>query len=237
MEKSDLNSKKMTTIQKGTEIKVLDILNNGWSYIESLGRNGYVLSETLSNINPLNINKIDIDENDNVSKDKLLENLNFEINVGKPSGCSLEQFRKVLVNNPNDKNGIFSDNADYFYYAEKEYGINGIFLASLAIHESGWGTSKIALDKKNLFGYQAYDDTAYQSSKTFNTYSEGIDLVSRVLIKYYLNSSGTEIYGGDIADGKYFFGNTISDVNKNYATDPNWSISIFKIMKELYSRI
>ena len=31
------------------------------------------------------------------------------------------------------------------------YHINGVFLASMAIHESGWGTSTIAKDKKNLF--------------------------------------------------------------------------------------
>ena len=40
---------------------------------------------------------------------------------------------------------------------EKKYNINGIFLASMAIHESGWGTSQIAQDKKNLFGYGSYD--------------------------------------------------------------------------------
>ncbi len=152
-------------------------------------------------------------------------------------GFSLEQFRKVLKNRKEDKNGIFSENADYFYYAEQEYGINGVFLASIAIHESGWGTSKISLNKKNLFGYMAYDSSPYESAKDFSSYSEGIDLLARVLIKYYLKQKGTPIYGGNIADGKYYNGNTIKAVNIFYATDPDWSNSVYSIMENLYNNL
>ena len=159
------------------------------------------------------------------------------MNIGEPSGLSLEQFEKILSNNSADKNKIFEENCDYFYYAEQEYGINGVFLAGLAIHESGWGTSSIALNKKNLFGYQAYDGSAYNSAKQFSTYSQGIDLVARVLVKYYLNSNGKEIFGGDIADGRYFNGSTISGVNKCYASDSNWANAIYNIMKGLYNNL
>ena len=190
MQDTNLNSEKLLTIQKGTEVKVLNVLENGWSYVYSSYRKGYVLSEGLSNINP--IKKDQEGENGiEISKEELLARLNFDMNIGEPSGFSLEQFRTILQGNPKDKNKIFEENCDYFYYAEQEYGINGVFLASLAIHESGWGTSNIALNKNNLFGYQAYDGSAYSSSKQFDTYAEGIDLVARVLIKYYLNSNGT----------------------------------------------
>ena len=190
MQEPDGNSEKILTISKGTEVKVLNILDNGWSYIYTSYRNGYVLSEGLSNINPIKKDGLSEDEVE-ISKDRLLAKLNYDMNVGEPSGLSLEQFRNILQDNSKDKNGIFDENADYFYYVEQEYGINGVFLASIAIHESGWGTSRIALDKNNLFGYQAYDGNAYDSAKKFETYEEGIDLVARVLIKYYLNSSGT----------------------------------------------
>ena len=176
-----------------------------------------------------------IEDKKEFSKEELISKVSFEMNIAEPSGFSLEQFRKVLQGKASDKNKIFEKNCDYFYYAEQEYGINGIFLASLAIHESGWGTSKIALDKNNLFGYQAYDGSAYSSSKNFSSYSEGIDLVARVLIKYYLNSNGTEIYGGDIADGRYYTTSTIKGVNKYYASDSNWANAIYKIMFDLYN--
>ena len=233
----DFNSEKLTTISKGEEVKVLEILDNGWSYIYSSHIHGYVLSEGLSNINPLkDPDEIDNNKN-NFTKEELLAKLSFDMDVGEPSGLSLEQFRKILSGNSSDKNKIFEENCDYFYYAEQEYGINGVFLASLAIHESGWGTSKIALNKKNLFGYQAYDSSPYSSAKEFSSYSEGIDFVARILIKYYLNSKGTEIYGGDVADGRYFEGYTIKSVNVHYASDPNWANAIYNIMVKIYNNL
>lgn len=234
MSGADLNSEKLLTIQKGTEVNVIDVLDTGWSYVYSSFRNGYVLSEGLSNINPIKKDQDGINGTE-LSKEELLARLSFDMNIGEPSGLSLEQFRSILQGNPRDKNGIFENNCDYFYYAEQEYGINGVFLASLAIHESGWGTSSIAVNKNNLFGYQAYDGSAYSSAKQFDSYAEGIDLVARVLIKYYLNSNGTAIFGGDSADGRYYSGTTMSAVNKHYASDSNWANAIYGIMKNLYN--
>lgn len=234
MREPSQDSQKVTSIEKGTEVHILEILDSGWCYVHSLFTNGYVLSEGLSNINPLKQEQ-DVENVIELSKEELISRLTFDMNIGEPSGFSLEQFRKVLQGNSLDKNKIFENNCDYFYYAEQEYGINGIFLASLAIHESGWGTSRIALDKNNLFGYQAYDGSAYDSAKGFNDYSEGIDLVARVLIKYYLNRNGESIYGGDLADGRYYTSPTIKGVNKYYASDSNWANSIYKIMVNLYN--
>lgn len=72
------------------------------------------------------------------------------MDLTKPSGLTLAQFQKVLSGNSADKQGVLASNAEFFYYAERQYGINGIYLASMAIHEGGWGTSKIANDKKEF---------------------------------------------------------------------------------------
>lgn len=193
--------------------------------------------EALSNINPSRLNDdININETE-LSKSELLGRLDINMDVSIPSGLSLEQFRKILKYNKKDVNNIFTENADYFYYAEQEYGINGVFLAAIAIHESGYGSSKIAVDKNNLFGYMAYDGNAYASAKTFDTYSEGIDLVARVLVKYYLNPKGTSIYGGEVAVGSYYEGTTIKSVNEHYASDSNWSNGIYAHMKNLYESL
>ena len=156
--------------------------------------------------------------------------------LNKPSGLSLEQFKKVLSDSK-DVNNIFSQNAEYFYYIEQQYNINGIFVAAIGIHESAWGTSNISLNKKNLFGYGAYDSSPYSSSYSFSTYSEGIDLIARVLVKHYLNPKGTAIYGGESATGKYYNGNTVSAVNQKYATDKNWANKVYSYMEYLYSKI
>lgn len=230
------DSQKLATISKGTSVYVQEVFDNGWSYILSDVQDGYVLSECLSNINPNNIVVEETSENE-YTREELLATLSFDMDLSKPSGLSLEQFRKILQYNSSDVNNIFTDNADYFYYAEQEYGLNGVFLAAIAIHESGWGISNIALNKNNLFGYMAYDGSSYASAKTFSSYSEGIDLLARVLVKYYLNSSRTEIYGGEIAEGKYYNGPTVSGVNKRYASDSGWANKVYNIMKTLYNNL
>ena len=150
MQESDSDSNKLATLSKGESVIVQEVYDNGWSYVLYGKQNGYVLSECLSNINPLNIGSGAESENE-YTKDELLSSLSFDMDLSEPSGFSLEQFRTVLQNNSSDTYNIFNDNCDYFYYAEEEYGLNGIFLASVAIHESGWGTSSIALNKNNLF--------------------------------------------------------------------------------------
>jgi len=171
------------------------------------------------------------------TKEELLKTLSKNMALNKPSGLTLKQFEKIFENNKKDKNGIFKQNAMYFYYVEKVYGINGVFVAALGIHESGWGTSRIALNKKNLFGYGAYDMNAYASAYKYDGYVAGIDMISRVLMKNYLNPKGTSIYNGESASGKYFNGNTVSAVNKRYATDKNWANSVYYWIKYLYNRL
>lgn len=164
------------------------------------------------------------------------ETISLEIALNKPSGLSMEQFKKVLTDTK-DVNKIFETNSEIFYYIEEQYNINGIFVASIGIHESAWGTSKIAKIKYNLFGYGAYDSNPYNGAYSFSSYSESIDLIARVLVKYYLNPPGTIIYDGNKASGKYYNGNTIQSVNKKYATDKNWGNAIYSYMKYLYGKI
>ena len=226
MKENNLQSEKVTTIQKDSEMKVLEV-NNNWYKIVANGQVGWIKAENVTVKNPKPINQ---------TQSNKVEKCNFNMALNKPSGLTLEQFKKVL-NDTKDVNNIFSENAEYFYYIEQQYNINGIFVASIGIHESGWGTSKITKNKKNLFGYGAYDSSPYSSSYNFSTYSEGIDLIARVLVKYYLNPKGTAIYGGEIASGKYYNGNTLTAVNKRYATDKNWANKVYKYMEYLYSRI
>ena len=58
-----------------------------------------------------------------------------------------------------------------------------------------------------------------------------------MFVKYYLNPTGTKIYNGEIANGKYYNGNTLSAVNKRYATDKNWANSVYNHIKYLYNKL
>ncbi len=229
-------SRKITTLRQSEEIKILEIIPN-WYKISYQNMTGWIKSECTTYIN-LKSNKEEQYKNQisEKTKQQLLSGLGFNMQLNKPSGLTLEQFKKVLSDSK-DINKIFSDNAEYFYYIEKQYNINGIFVAAVGIHESAWGTSKIALQKNNLFGYGAYDSSPYNSAYTYNDYSQSIDLIARVFVKYYLNPKGTSIYGGEIAVGTYYNGPTLTGVNTRYATDKNWANAVFSHMKYLYNKL
>ncbi|MCF0124505.1 MAG: G5 domain-containing protein, partial [Clostridia bacterium] len=162
--------------------------------------------------------------------------INIKMPLNSPSGISLEQFKKILTDSK-DINKVFEKNAEYFYYIEKQYNINGIFVAAVGIHESAWATSEISKNKYNLFGYGAYDSNPYNGAYSFKDYSESIDLLARVFVKYYLNPKGTSIYGEEKAVGTYYNGATLTGINKKYATDENWANKVYEHMKYLYNKL
>ena len=233
-------SQKIATLSQNDELKVLE-LQGEWYRIRSGSTVGYVKKEATTYRNYAQEEAENNSSNINTStsqksKSELLSTLSFGMALNKPSGLTLEQF-KTILSDSKDKNKIFEQNAEYFYYIEKEYNINGVFVAAVGIHESNWGTSKIAQEKYNLFGYGAYDSNPYNGAYTFSDYSECIDLLARVLVKYYLNPAGTSIYGGETASGKYYNGPTLSGINQKYATDKNWANSVYTTMKYLYNKL
>lgn len=221
---------KICLIYQYIDVK-LETENNGWSKIIVDGLEGYVRNEFLTS----EAETPDIAEKSRIKR--LQVGLNPGMYLNRASGLTKEDYIKIFSDNPSDKNKIFEENAEIFYEVEQKYNINGVFLASIAIHESNWGTSNIANQKKNLFGYGSYDSSAFTSSYTFESYAYGIDLVGQVLNKYYLNELGTPIYDGELAVGSYYNGPTVEGVNVRYASDPNWSNRVYTIMESLYEKL
>ena len=232
METDSEESRRITTLKRNDNLKILKITQN-WYEVSYQNMTGWVKNECTTYINSKEENDT---KGSTKTKQELNSNLSFNMALNKPSGLSLEQFKKIL-NDPKDKNKIFTNNAEYFYYIEKQYNINGVFVASVGIHESAWGTSKIALQKNNLFGYGAYDSNPYNGAYNFSNYSESIDLISRVFVKYYINPKGTSIYGGEKAVGTYYNGSNLSGINKKYASDSNWANAVYSHMKYLYNKL
>ena len=232
METDSEESRRITTLKRNDNLKILKITQN-WYEVSYQNMTGWVKNECTTYINSKEENNT---KGSTKTKQELNSNLSFNMALNKPSGLSLEQFKKIL-NDPKDKNKIFTNNAEYFYYIEKQYNINGVFVASVGIHESAWGTSKIALQKNNLFGYGAYDSNPYNGAYNFSNYSESIDLISRVFVKYYINPKGTSIYGGEKAVGTYYNGSNLSGINKKYASDSNWANAVYSHMQYLYNKL
>lgn len=226
---------KLISLNRDTQVKLLQ-KKEDWYQVQYQSYTGWAKAECFTYLDP-NSSKEEISGTSQYTRQQLLNRLNFNMALNKPSGLSLEQFKKIFANEPKDTKNVFKNNAQYFYYAEKQYNVNGVFLAAVAIHESGWGGSSIASNKNNLFGYGAYDRNPYESSYQFNDYSEGIDLVARVFAKYYLNPAGTKIYDGNKAAGTYYNGPTLAGVNVRYASDKNWANGIYTWMKYLYKKL
>lgn len=135
------------------------------------------------------------------------------------SGASAEEIDAKLIGTGLEGLG------SAFVEAENNYGVNAWFLTGLAIHESAYGSSKIAVDKNNVFGFQAYDSSPYESARTFSSKQEGVDHVAKYISEAYLTPGGT-----------YYNGVSIDSIGKRYATDPNWSNAVKKHMANLLLR-
>lgn len=195
----DLNSEDLLIVPKYYDVKALEVIDELWIKVSYNNENtGYIKTDYLTSetLTP------GIDEI--CRKAKILNKVDINMELNEPSGLILSDYEKILSNQPNDTNDVFKNNYKAFYDAEQKYGINGIFLTSIAIHESGWGKSSIASNKRNLFGFGAYDSSPFESAITFEEYSEGVDEVASWLISNYLNPVGTVLKTGEVASRKIF---------------------------------
>ncbi|MGL4522822.1 MAG: SH3 domain-containing protein [Bacilli bacterium] len=109
--------------------------------------------------------------------------------------------------------------------AEAKHNINAEAMLAFAMHESNFGTSTIAKEKKNLFGFQAYDVDPEGNAKAYDTYYDSLIDVINHLEKNYINPPN-----GSTIPGKYyygdFFGNKGEGMNVKYASDAYWGEKI-----------
>jgi len=116
--------------------------------------------------------------------------------------------------------------------------INPVYILAHAIHETGWGLSSIARDKKNLFGWNAIDDDpttleseTYSSAIRFRNFDHCIlRVMVKIRTKYFYPSKLN----------KYTCLNTLKLMNTIYAKDKNepddplsWADKICKIMNSI----
>lgn len=136
-----------------------------------------------------------------------------ETDINSYSNLTEDDINKLIEDYPN-LNGI----ADDIFYVENEHGINAIFVLAVASLESGYGETRIARDKNNLFGLGAYDETPYQSAITFDSRGESVryfgDLISDHYIKYGRTSA--------------------SEIGRKYCSSDSWARKIVTMMN-IYS--
>ena len=130
------------------------------------------------------------------------------MDVSKPSGVTVSDLKLVTQGN-------LVGLEDSFLKAEKDYGVNCLFVMAIASLESANGT--MCFKPNNMFGF---------GSSGFSSKAECIDVVSKALAQNYLSP------GGSLYSGK-----TISDVNKRYAASSTWDDKVARNMTNYYSVI
>jgi beta-N-acetylglucosaminidase len=229
---ANMESDSWTVIPAYYDVKVLEIIEDSWvkvSYNEKY--TGYILCDYLTSeaLSP-GISELS-------RKTKLLNKVDINMELNATSGLTENDYKKILNSFTQDTNNIIKSNYKAFFDAENKYGINGVFLIAIAIHESNWGKSSLAVNKHNLFGFGAYDDNPYESAVTFENYDTCIDTVAAWLASNYIFPQGSVLKNGDIANGRYFNGPTVTGVNVKYASDPDWATKVFATMQNIYSKL
>lgn len=137
-------------------------------------------------------------------------------NVLTPSNVTAEELSSGLLYGLKRYAGCFVE-------MEEKYGINAIFLASVAALESGWCRTDIALNNNNLFGYKNSNGNGF---RYFSTKEESITTVAKHLRENYLTEGGT-----------YFNGLSVADINIKYCEQSSWTGKVNSIASGIIDRI
>ena len=118
--------------------------------------------------------------------------------------------------------GDLKNYASTFVECEEKYGVNAIFLSSIAALESGWASSDLAEEKNNLFGWRQNDG----KYKDFKSVEKCIDHVAKTISTQYLDDTGAYYSGGT----------QICDIANYYSTSKDWTNAVCEIADQITER-
>lgn len=102
-----------------------------------------------------------------------------------------------------------------FIDAENIYGINALFLIGICAEESGWGTSKRAIEDNNLTGYAVYNN--FSRGAIPDSKQQSILDTAKLLREDYIDKGLL----------------SIDQINEKYAANDLWSDNIVSIANGL----
>ncbi|WML49852.1 SH3 domain-containing protein [Neobacillus sp. PS3-34] len=202
--------------------------SNGWYKVTSAGKSGYVPGTSIKQVK---------------TGDPLTGRDSYQfIDLRTQSPVTANQINDYISAyvNAKGKASVLTGKGQAFIDAGRKYGVNSLYLAAHAIHESAFGTSQIALGKNNLFGFGAVDQSPYIGAYRFASVDLCIDYIAREIKTTYLNPS--YIYhkgpylGFSTKDmNNIRIGANSEGMNFYYASDPNWGKAIAGHMEKILS--
>ncbi|MEW5323158.1 SH3 domain-containing protein [Geobacillus thermoleovorans] len=223
----DTNADILTIIPKGTIIVPTHKTSNNWYKLQYKGRIGYVsgASDYVTEVKT------------GAPLDGSRNGYQF-LDLRTEAPIKAEQINAYIAKNAGNRPSVLIGKGQAFIDAGKKYGVNALYLAAHAIHESAFGTSRLALTKYNLFGYGAYDDAPFVAAYRFPSIEACIDYIARTIKATYLNPNYPLFKGAYLG----FRTNTLAGVrvdessegmNFYYASDPYWGQIIARHMANM----
>ncbi|AKM20445.1 Putative endo-beta-N-acetylglucosaminidase precursor [Geobacillus sp. 12AMOR1] len=223
----DTNADSLETIPRGTIIVPTHKTSNNWYKLEYKGQIGYVSGDS---------NYV-TEVKTGAPLDGSRNGYQF-LDLRTEAPVTAEQINAYIAKNVGGRTSVLIGKGQAFVEAGKRYGVNALYLAAHAIHESAFGTSRLALTKYNLFGYGAYDDAPFVAAYRFPSVDACIDYIARMIKATYLNPGYKWFKGAYLG----FRTNTLSGsrvdessdgMNFYYATDPYWGQIIARHMANM----
>ncbi|OIK16433.1 hypothetical protein BIV60_04820 [Bacillus sp. MUM 116] len=215
---ANTSSERLAVIPNGTTVKSEKDPEDGWYQVSYNGLKGYVYGAYLK---------------------EYTQNADYRfIDLRTKSSVTAAQIDRYIAANVNGRASVLLNSGKYFISAENKFGVNALYLAAHAIHESAFGTSNISLGKNNLFGYGAYDAAPFFGAYHFPSVEACINYVAQKMKADYLNPNGTHFEGaflGYRTNDKNGVRITNQSIGMNYwyASDPNWGGGIARHMDNI----
>ncbi len=221
-------------VQKNDSLQVIRQEQNGWYQIQLHGKTGFVSGDyVVKTSNPVSKPEQTVSPAPQPTAPSAVlpaatASSYKELDLRKPANVTAQVINAYIADyeKKTGKTSILAGKGQLFIDAGRQYGVNELFLAALALHESAFGTSYIAKGKNNLFGLKAYNAAPYDCAYYFHSLEENITYQAAYLRKYYLEPTDYRFNGP-------FLGDKTKGINKVYSSDPSWAQKIADHMQKM----
>ena len=153
----------------------------------------------------------------------------FDILTEMPK-LSTEQISKIIEIHFANSSVISTSDASGIHEAQEQTTMSALPILAIGALESGYGTSNIAVQKNNLWGYGAVNSNPLGGAHTYSQIAQGAAQYAQEVIKDYYNGYGAKsVYQMGSGDNPAGVGYAYYDDEKTI--DQSWWKSVSSIMK------
>lgn len=146
---------------------------------------------------------------------------------------STTQIAKIINTHFSNSPVISSSDADGIYNAQKNTGMSALAILGIGALESGYGTSSIAKQTNNIWGYGATNINPAGNAHRYSQMSQGANQFASEFMKTYYNGYGAKtINAAGTGNNPKGMGYAYTDSGQ---IDSSWATQVSDIMGTLYN--